>query len=189
MITRFLIYFILMFGLVMPVRLTAQTKDQQERTQILDKFEQWKLLQYKLKRFVTDEICDPETITKRADYTGSELGIPKDVNISFSDINNDHKVDGLITFNPEQCDGGNGLMNIQIRVLILSNGTKYSTNDTYIDNIENRLKKGWIQVDGASSGMISGNYFEYKDTDGHCCPSIKRPFTIDYRTKKLVFKD
>jgi hypothetical protein len=117
------------------------------------------------------------------------MGIPDDIDIFFTDINNDDKLDALVTFRPTQCDGGNALMNAQIRVLVLSSGTSYVTDDKLVDKIESHLKKGWLNIESASSGTFLGTYYEYKDSDGRCCPSIKRPIEIDYKTKKLTFSD
>jgi hypothetical protein len=176
----------LMIGLTFGNELNAQTKN--GYVQIINKFEQWKLTQFKSENYASDKECNPDTVTKEG-YKGPEMGIPKDIDISFTDINNDNIIDGLVTFNPNQCDGGNALMNAQIRVLLLSNGTSYIIDDTYIDGIENRFKKGWLSIESATDGTFYGTYFEYKDTDGRCCPGIRRPFTIDYKTKKLIFSD
>lgn len=90
---------------------------------------------------------------------------------------------------PDKCDRGNVLMNAQIRVLILSNGTTYVLDDTFIDKIEGRFKKGWLNIENAADGSFFGNYYEYKDSDGQCCPSIRRPVEIDYKTRTLIFHD
>ena len=111
-------------------------------------------------------------------------GIPKDISIHFSDINGDNKLDALITFNPVQCDGGNAMMNAQSSVLVLSKGPVWITDDKYIENIESK-KDGWLSVNGVVGGTIFGTYYEYKEDDGRCCPSIKKQFSIDYKTKKL----
>jgi len=164
----------------------AQSKS--EYAQILNKFEEWKKDQYKKGNYATEKKCDPDTVLK-AEYKGPEMGIPTDIHISFTNINDDSKLDAVITFNPVQCDGGNALMNAQIRVLVLSNAAGYATDDSYIDKIESQFKKGWIIINGASYGSFYGTYYEYKDSDGRCCPSIKKPFSIDYKTKKLTFDE
>jgi len=165
-------------------KLMAQSKT--DYVQILNKFEQWKSTQYKKELYATEKNCIPDTVTKTG-YKGPTMGIPKDIDISFTDINLDNKLDAIVTFNPDQCDGGNALMNAQIRVLILSSGATYITDDSYIDKIETRLKKGWLRIEKATEGTFYGTYYEYKEMDGRCCPSIRRPFTIDYKTKKLEF--
>jgi len=163
----------------------AQTKN--EYIQIINRFEKWKLDQYKKGTFATDKNCNFDTVSK-AGYKGPEAGIPADVNVMFTDINNDSKLDALITFNPTQCDGGNALMNAQSRVLILSSQTGYIADDTFIDKIESRYKKGWLHVESVVQGTIYGLYLEYKADDGRCCPSVKRTFSISYSDKKLTFE-
>ncbi len=165
-------------------KLAAQSKS--EYLQIINKFEQWKSIQFKKGIYATEKKCNLGTVTKDS-YTGPTMGIPNDVDISFTDINNDNKLDAIVMFNPSQCDGGNALMNAQIRILILSNGMTYIADDTYIDKIESRFKKGWFSIKKASYGTFFGTYYEYKETDGRCCPSIRRPFIIDYKTKKMEF--
>lgn len=156
--------------------------------QILNKFEQWKSAQFRKSTYATEKNCNLDTVSKEG-YKGPIMGIPGDIDISFTDINNDNKLDALITFYPVQCDGGNALMNAQTRVLILSGGLSYITDDTYIDKVESRFKKGWLIIEKASYGTFSGTYYEYKENDGRCCPGIRRPFSIDYKTKKLEFTD
>ena len=168
------------------LRVNGQAKS--EYAPILNKFEQWKAIQYKKGTYETEKRCNMDTVTKD-DYKGAGIGIPKDIDISFTDINNDGKLDAIVTFHPDQCDGGNALMNAQTRVLILSNGTTYVTDDTFIDKIESRYKKGWLNIDNATEGTFFGTYYEYKDTDGRCCPSVRRPIQIDYKTKKMTFSD
>jgi len=176
----------ILFLLGLSCKLTAQSKSQY--SQILSKFEQWKSTQFKKGIYATEKSCNLDTMTKEG-YKGPTMGIPRDIDISFTDINNDNKLDAIVTFNPDQCDGGNALMNAQIRILILSSGAAYVTDDTYIDKIETRFKKGWFGIEKASYGTFFGTYYEYKETDGRCCPSIRRPFTIEYKTKKLEFTD
>jgi hypothetical protein len=177
---------ILIFFLGYPLILFAQSKS--EYVLIVSKFEQWKKDQYKKGKYATDKNCDPDTVLK-AGYKGAEMGIPTDIHISFTNINDDNKLDAIITFNPTQCDGGNALMNAQIRILILSNVDGYTTDDSYIDKIESQFKKGWVIIDSALYGSFYGTYYEYKDSDGRCCPSIKKSFSIDYKTKKLTFDE
>ncbi len=155
---------------------------------IINTFEKWKLDQFRKGNYATEKNCNRDTVLKDG-YKGSEMGIPSDINISFTDINNDNVIDGLILFYPDQCDGGNALMNAQIRVLVLSTKSGYIIDDTLIDKVEGRLKKGWLNIERAEYGTFCGNYFEYKESDGRCCPSIKRPIIIDFKTKKLTFEE
>ncbi|MGB4776025.1 MAG: hypothetical protein WBP45_12680 [Daejeonella sp.] len=168
-------------------QLNAQTKS--EHVQIIEKFEQWKIIQFNKRTYIPGQDCNPAIAVKKG-YDGTIRGIPKNLEVFFTDINSDKKVDALITFRPEQCDGGNALMNTQSRVLILSKGEDYVIDDTSIDNIEDVFKAGsWLIIEGAAEGAFYGAYYEYKDTDGHCCPSIKRPFSVDFKTKMMTFAD
>lgn len=164
----------------------AQSKS--EYVLIIEKFLTWKSQQIKKGTYASDKNCNPTTVSKES-YKGSSTGISSDIQTSFADINGDQRIDAIVTFNPFLCDGGNALMNAQIRVLILSKGTSYYTDDTYIDKIEKQYKDGWLNIERASEGTFFGTYYEYKEDDGRCCPSIKKRFTIDYKTKKLVFTD
>jgi len=164
----------------------AQSKS--EYVQIVNKFEQWKNDQYKKGNYATEKNCNTDTVLKDG-YKGPEMGIPADITVAFTDINSDNKLDAIITFTPDQCDGGNALMNVQIRVLVLSSSKGYTADDSYIDKIEEQLKKGWLIVEGALGGYFYGTYYEYRDSDGRCCPSIKKQFSIDYKTKKLTFDE
>ena len=177
---------ILLLLSISPSILFAQSKS--EYTQIVSKFEQWKTLQFKKGNFATEKNCNADTMLKEG-YKGPEMGIPKDIHISFTDFNEDNKLDAIVTFAPDQCDGGNALMNAQIRVLILSGLSGYFTDDSYIDKIESQLKKGWLIIESSFGSTFYGTYYEYKDSDGRCCPSVKKPFSIDFKTKKLTFDE
>lgn len=166
--------------------LLAQPANKSSYTQIVNRYLQWKEIQYKAGTFEPPNRCNWDTARKE-NYKGPNMGIPDDIDISFTDINGDKKLDALITFFPDQCDGGNAFANTQIRVLILSKGTGYTSDDRYLDNIQNRLKKGWLIVERAQGGTFYGTFYELKNDDGDCCPSIKKKFSIDYKTRKLNF--
>ncbi|MBL0269789.1 MAG: hypothetical protein IPP99_14250 [Chitinophagaceae bacterium] len=162
---------------------SIQAQNGTSYTKIMAAFEQWKTSSIQKGKYATAANCKMEIVTKDG-YKGPNTGIPQDLSIHFADINGDGKLDGLFTFHPQQCDGGNAMMNAQDRVLVLSKGTAYTTDASFISNIEQK-RDGWFSVTGALEGMIFGNYYEYGPDDGRCCPSIKKSFTIDYKTKKL----
>lgn len=177
--------FVLVFALIfIPSELNAQSKNIQGK--IKTKFEQWKLDQYKTGTYVSDKNCNIDFVSKDG-YVGSEMGISKDVDYFFTDLNNDKKIDAVITFYPVQCDGGNALMNLQIKLLILSVGNNYIVDDLLIKDIDKQFENGWLVVTKATNGFVYGTYFEYKENDGRCCPSVKKPFKIDYKLRKLYF--
>ena len=177
---------IVVFFMGQSCELGSQTRSEYE--QIVNKFEQWKSSQIRKGIYAAEKGCTFDTVTKEG-YSGPTIGVPNDIDFSFTDINADNKLDAVVTFNPNQCDGGNALMNAQVRLLILSNGISYITDDTYVNKIESRFTEGWFNIEKASYGTVFGTYYQYKETDGRCCPSIRRPFTIDYKTKELKFTD
>lgn len=157
------------------------------QVQILTRFEQWKASAIKAGTYASAAACNMNTVTRNG-YKGPTTGIPNEYSIHYADINGDGKLDGLVCFHPVQCDGGNALMNAQDRVLILSKGTGWYTDEKYIRNIEQK-KDGWLTVNGANDGMIYGTYYDYGPDDARCCPSVRKPFTIDFKTKKLAIED
>lgn len=166
-------------------RLIAQSAT--EYSQLLNRFEQWKAVQYQSGKYSTPANCKAE-VMRRAGYKGPETGIPKDMAVYYTDINGDKKLDALISFNPQQCDGGNALMNAQVNVLVLSKAGAYSVDETYFDKVEATLKSGWITIQGAAGGSFHGTFTDYKDDDPRCCPSVKKEFSLDYKTKKLEYQ-
>ncbi len=152
--------------------------------QIVIKFEYWKAQQFKSGKFATDKNCIPDTVAKK-NYKGPDMGIPKDLDISFTDINRDGIIDGLVTFHPDQCDGGNALMNAQISVLILSTKKGYTIDDTFMDKITEGYT-GWFIIEKATESVLFGTYYNYKNGDGRCCPGIRKPFELNYLTGKLT---
>lgn len=155
---------------------------------IISRFEQWKTLQYKKGVFVQGNRCNPDSVSVPG-YKGSEIGIPNDIDVFFTDINRDGRLDALVTFRPLQCDGGLALMNHQVRVLVLSAKSGYVIDDTLIDNIARAHKRGWLVVESVSQGTIYGTYFEQRASDGRGNASIRRPFGIDFSSRQLRFDD
>ena len=159
---------------------------QSDYSRIIGRFEQWKKEQYKNGAYETENRCNLDSVSK-IDYKGPDVGIPKDLNIYFTDINNDSRLDALVAFHPDQCDHGNALMNAQVRLLILSHGENYTVDQSFIDKIEKDIKKGWLNIESVTDGTFYGTYYQYKENDGRCCPSIKRPIQIDYKSGKLIY--
>lgn len=177
---------LLLFFLLFPALYsTAQTGS--PYSQLLNRFEQWKAEKIKAGKYATAANCNTNNVTRNG-YKGPVTGIPAEFAVHFADINGDKKMDALFTFHPVPCDGGNALMNAQDRVLILSRGTGYYTDDKFIGNIEGK-KDGWLTVTGATEGTLSGTYYNYGPDDGRCCPSIRKPFTIDFKTRQITIEE
>lgn len=187
-INRFATKIFLSFLLFAAVAFEAPGQSTSEYKKIVGKFEQWKSIQYKNGKYETQKRCHLDTVLADS-YTGPGIGIPDEIDIFFTEINGDNKLDALITFHPDQCDGGNALMNAQVRVLIVSSGGSYITDDNFVEKIEKNFKTGWLNIERAADGTFYGTYYEYKDGDGRCCPSIRKAVEINYKTKKLIYAD
>lgn len=96
-----------------------------DKRQIKQLFADWQKNEIKLGHFWAIDTCNPNYFSQR-DFTGTidqELGIPdsNEINFSFGDLNDDGKLDGLATFTPSQCDGGNASMWTQAQVFFNPN--------------------------------------------------------------------
>jgi len=162
-----------------------------EKAAIHNAFEKWKIAEIEKGNFISIDSCNLEYYEKNNPL---EIGntnyyaIPTDsseVNYYYSDINGDNKKDALITFSPHQCDGGNATQWVQYQILVLSQNQNYSVIDNYFEKFNNY--NGFFHLDSISTNSFFGTYFEFKEDDGNCCPSIKKPIKIDFRLNKLVF--
>jgi len=159
---------------------------------ILDLYEDWKSDQIANRTYVSLKDCTIDAVIN--DDNHPLQGIPDEFVISYALINDDGVLDALVTFSPQQCDGGNAMMNAQSSVLILSEGAGYIWDDTFIDDVVRKYNQstrtwGLFWIDRASGGTLFGTYSAYKDEDPRCCPSIKRKFHLSYATKELTFFD
>jgi hypothetical protein len=131
------------------------------------------------------------------------IGIPDDndseeITFQYGDLNGDGKSDGLITFHPQQCDGGNAMAWSQEQVLVVSEKDRYKVFDNFFDSsFQNSLEKLSDQgienyifyIDSFTSKKLFGTVFMFSDTDGHCCPSLRRSFTVAYPSKDITMGD
>jgi len=168
-------------------RANKLTQLESEYVSILSSFNLWKIEQIKSGIFLVSDSCNSNVVS-RGNFVGPNMGIPLDLDISYTDINQDGKLDGLILFRPDQCDGGNALINSQVKLLVLSSTYKYIIDDKFMNLFESQYGKGWFILDNATEGTIYGTYFEYTQSDGRCCPSIRRKISIDFRSRKLEFE-
>jgi len=156
-------------------------------------FAEWQKNEIKKKLFWANDSCNPDWIILHpTDTSGIVWSFPDNTSFKFSyaDINNDGKIDQLVTFTPEQCDGGNGSMWTQIEVLTISNHNQYTTTSTLSDGNFSYLGKdtsGFYWFDSIGVNKIYGRYLKFKNTDGHCCPSIIKPEILDYDTNKVLY--
>lgn len=185
-----LILFIL-FGFSGALSQVSCAQDRSDHALILSLFEQWKIDQVAQGSYSKPEKCNITTVIEEGS-DGIDIGIPEDFIISYDDLNNDGKIDALVLFQPKQCDGGGALMNAQERILIMSGPSGYTIDSTMINEIQESLTKGkWAGffITRAKNGYIYGEYYEYRDSDSSCCPSINRRFSISYTSKEFEFID
>lgn len=154
---------------------SCQQKSKHQK--IISTFENWKSTQISLGNYQT-----------KNDELGQ--GFPDEIIVFYTDLNQDENVDAIICFNPILLEGGNALMNVQEKLMVVSKNENYELDDSTLSNLEKTLKTGWIHVSNASNGIISGDYYDYKSNDGRCCPSIHKQLEISIENKKatLIFK-
>jgi hypothetical protein len=170
-----------------------------EKNKLRELFFNWQNQEIMDNHFLAADSCNPEWYAKHGaienldSINGLIYGFPSDSSeytISFADLNSDKKLDCLIVFTPDQCDGGNASMWVQWQVFILSDKDNYKIIDTLtVDKfaLTDFDSLGFYWLDSISVNKIYGTYIEFKDNDGHCCPSINKPVTFDYSERKLMF--
>ena len=174
---------------------------QGEKDTIIALFEQWKQDQVADGNWVSEENCNPEWMLaqyEREDF--EELNIPmlgfetekEGYLYSFGDINLDGKPDGMVSFAPRQCDGGNGLMWLVTNVLLISDSSSYQITDTVDFNVFKNADfnySGFYSIDSISGRRVYGTYIQFLEDDGHCCPSIQEQVIFDYPKRKLIYRE
>lgn len=123
------------------------------------------------------------------EFQVSDWGFSENTEFKFSyaDLNNDGKVDQMVTFNPEQCAGGNGSMWLQIKVFTISEVNNYIS----FSSLDKTLfgHEGIWHYDSIATNKVYGTYYEFLEEDGSCCPSIQYLFEVDYKTGKTRITD
>jgi len=160
------------------------------QTAIHAAYRNWKISQLSKSNYLPDAECNLERARELV-HIRTAMGFGT-AGFSYGDINGDGKVDALVEFNPRQCDGGNGLMNVQIAILILSsrNNSSYKVDDRRLDRLEgipDNLNLHFEKVNGY--GTITGTAYGYSYSDARCCPSIRKPFSYYYPANRLRLKD
>lgn len=168
---------------------------------ITEQFYNWQLQEILDQRFLPYDSCNQQWVVNHKFDTlpdGRAMtdipGFPaaKDAfTFAFSDLNEDGVLDGLVTFSPSQCDGGNSLMWLQWQVLFLSNNKRYELRENIpLSSFEGTEfdTKGFYWIDSLVGNHIFGTYLEFKDNDAQCCPSIKNRVKFDFNRKRLVWK-
>lgn len=154
-------------------------------------FKTWQRQQLRAGTFWAADSCNARVI-ERQQPADIVLGLPSDssdYNFSYADLNADSTLDGLVTFAPHQCDGGNGSMWTQVEVLLLSGPKGYSTIDTlnvkrFFDTLVD--ESGFFHLDSIAPNRLFGTYYEFGENSGHCCPSVQRPVVFDFHSRRQL---
>jgi len=167
--------------------------DSKTKAEIKNAFDTWTKSEIQKGNFFAMDSCNTHYFIMK-DSLGLEsidgLSVPDDsseINFHYADLNDDDKKDALITFTPYQCDGGNATMWVQYQLLVLSNGDNYSVIDDYFEKFN--TDPGFFLLDSVSTKTVFGTYFEIKNNDSRCCPSIKRPIKIDLNKNEFTYSD
>jgi hypothetical protein len=173
-------------------------KNSESKEKIRELFLNWQNQEIKNKHFLAADSCNPDWFAEHGtpenldSINGLIFGFPSDSSeytFSFADLNNDNNLDCLVLFTPNQCDGGNASMWVQWQVFIISDKDSYKIIDTlHIDKFAHTEfdSLGFYWLDSIAVNRIHGTYIEFKENDGHCCPSINRPVVFDYSERKLI---
>jgi hypothetical protein len=173
--------------------------DRTSKTKLLSKeniqkaFGEWQNLKIKNGQFWAQDSCNPNWFSTHNILESPEnikFGFPSDsmeYKFSFGDLNNDNQLDGLVVFEPLQCDGGNLSEWVQVQVFIISNKQNYRVIDSIkLSNISlSNKKSGFYHLDSIGNNKIFGTYLEFKENDGRCCPSIMLPVLFHFMNNTL----
>jgi hypothetical protein len=178
---------------------SGQVDNSTEKKKIKELFVEWQTQEIKAKHFLPKDWCNPDSFLRHKSkenldsIMGLIYGFPSDsieYKFSYADLNGDGKLDGLVVFTPDQCDGGNASMWTQWQVFLLSKKGNYNITDTlHVDRFASTAfdSLGFYWLDSIATDKIFGTYIEFKANDGHCCPSIQRPVKFDFIERKLSF--
>ncbi len=157
---------------ILAIFLTQLTQAQSAYVEIANAFDFWKTEQLTAGNYAVLNRCNPDSIPA----SEGKLAIPDDVILSFSDINNDSLLDGLVVFEPVYCDGSSGKKWVQHQVLILSSPEGYIPDGNFFDAIKaaNTTEKTACYFDRLQDGLIMGTLYERAYFDEECCRSVTK---------------
>lgn len=151
-------------------------------------FENWKENQIQIGAYLPSENCNWKYVEEHDINSSVVLGMPKDISIYFGDINQDGLKDGMACIYPNQCDGGNGSMNFQIAIFIVSTPEGYSILEKY-PSVNLGFGGSFYKIENIVDDKIKAIYFEYQEEDGRCCPSIEKEVLLDFKNGSLYLND
>lgn len=168
----------------------SDTSQQNERTILKNLFSMWQHEKINEGKMWAQDSCFSSWFENHVyEKPVSEWGFSDNTEFKFSyaDLNNDGKTDQMVTFNPEQCAGGNGSMWVQLKVFTISEGNNYNS----FSSLDKTLfgHEGIWHYDSIAINKVYGTYYEFLEEDERCCPSIQYLFEVDYKTSKTKITD
>lgn len=166
--------------------LIAQTES--DRNKVLRYLEMWRKSKIENKAYIHPDSCQLQYIINNQINSLETFGLPEKVNISWGDLNLDGTEDALIIFHPMQCDGGNGSMKFQYALLIISNENEYYFLEHYPST---NLGMGgyYYYYNSIEKNGINASYYEYKNEDSRCCPSIRKEHFLEFKEGHLYLNE
>jgi len=176
----------------------SQPNHSAEIKKIKQLFADWQENEIKAGYFWASDSCNPGWFTNHIikenfdSIKGLVYGLPSDseeYTFSFADLNNDNRLDGLVVFKPDQCDGGIIAQWIQWQVFLLSAKDHYTITDTIqVDKFASTDfdSLGFYWLDSIKTNEIFGTYNEFKKDYGNSWPH-RRLVTFDFANRKLTF--
>jgi hypothetical protein len=162
-----------------------------ERKTIHEAFTAWQSGELKANRYWGKDSCNTAWISQHTGVTPG-YGFPTDSSAfkySYADINNDKKLDALVTFSPISCDEGVSGKWTQRQIFVLSGADRYNL----VDSVDVSKfagtdfdERGFYFLDSIAPNKVYGTYLEFSGYDAACCPGTHKPVTFDYAAKKLV---
>jgi hypothetical protein len=162
--------------------------------QLRRRFARWQRAELRAGRYWAADSCKPWLLGERGADTvqGPPVGFPApgEFRYSFADLNQDGQLDGLMTFTPEQCDGGNGLLSAQTEVLALSGPGGYTlrADSLRIEQLADTPAEeaGFYQLDSIGPNRLYATYREFGPDDGRCCPGRQQPVVFDFAARRRL---
>jgi hypothetical protein len=171
---------------------SCQHASQKHKAAIQASFKNWRNGQIAMGNYWAEDSCNMQYFANmpfdsmsviRSSVLSNPIGIPDSSEIKFlyGDINNDGILDGIATFVPVQCDGGN-FYKQEDEVLFLANKDAYYSYKLYLPmmTMPKNASSYHYSIDSFKDGTIYATNYGYTNDDGYCCPSIILHQTIPF---------
>ena len=176
-------------------------KNDNELSKIMGKFYSWQEGQISNKKLRSYCPTNEDSIAMEFDLYKNDyrFALSKDLNISLKDINNDGKVDALISFFAEDCWNGSGYIGDYNReVLIISKNDEFFSDSTIVQNIKSQFydlksrvssfeERSYLTISKLTYDGIEGSFSIFVESDPNCCASLSGTFFYSLPYNKANF--